>query len=108
MQNLNTRPATRKVGQSTEIVKLLRIQASDTHVVEFDNVDSGKIFYGTDICDSVADSLAKYLADIGSRIGTHQKRSLTLIGQPYRSSTCQGCFTHTTFASEEDERGNVF
>lgn len=40
MQNLNTRPATRKVGQSTEIVKLLRIQASDTHVVEFDNVDS--------------------------------------------------------------------
>ncbi len=29
MQNLNTRPATRKVGQSTEIVKLLRIQASD-------------------------------------------------------------------------------
>ena len=24
MQNLNTRPATRKVGQSTEIVKLLR------------------------------------------------------------------------------------
>lgn len=40
MQNLNTRPATRKVGQSTEIVKLLRIQASDTHVVEFDNVDT--------------------------------------------------------------------
>lgn len=39
MQNLNTRPATRKVGQSTEIVKLLRIQASDTHVVEFDNMD---------------------------------------------------------------------
>ncbi|ECY4133798.1 TPA: hypothetical protein R4200_004820 [Enterobacter hormaechei subsp. oharae] len=40
MQNLNTRQTTRKVGQSTEIVKLLRIQASDTHVVEFDNVDT--------------------------------------------------------------------
>lgn len=40
MQNLTPHPATRKVGQSTEIVKLLRIQASDTHVVEFDNVDT--------------------------------------------------------------------
>lgn len=40
MQNLNTRQTTRKVGQSTVIVKLLRIQASDTHVVEFDNVDT--------------------------------------------------------------------
>jgi len=40
MQNRNTRQTTRKVGQSTEIVKLLRIQASDTHVVEFDNVDT--------------------------------------------------------------------
>ncbi|ELY6169647.1 hypothetical protein SNO30_004006 [Cronobacter sakazakii] len=40
MQNRNNRPATRKVGQSTEIVKLLRIQASDTHVIEFDNVDT--------------------------------------------------------------------
>nr|AVE22933.1 hypothetical protein [Escherichia coli] len=57
---------------------------------------------------TVPDSLAKYLADIGSRIGTHQKRSLTLIGQPYRSSTGQRCFTHATFTGEEDERGNVF
>ena len=40
MQNLNTRQTTRTVGQSTDIVKLLRIQASDTHVVEFDNVDT--------------------------------------------------------------------
>lgn len=40
MQNLNTRQMTRKVGQSTDMVKLLRIQASDTHVVEFDNVDT--------------------------------------------------------------------
>lgn len=40
MQNLNTRQTTRTVGQSTDIVKLLRIQASDSHVVEFDNVDT--------------------------------------------------------------------
>ncbi|EOC1314892.1 hypothetical protein ACI09C_003988 [Cronobacter turicensis] len=40
MQNRNNLPATRKVGQSTEIVKLLRIQASDTHVIQFDNVDT--------------------------------------------------------------------
>lgn len=32
--------AMRICDQSTEIVKLLRIQASDTHVVEFDNVDT--------------------------------------------------------------------
>ena len=30
----------RQVGQSTGMVKLLRIQASDTHVVGFDNVDT--------------------------------------------------------------------
>lgn len=40
MQNLKTRQTARKVGQSSEIVKLLRIQATDTHVVEFDNVDT--------------------------------------------------------------------
>ncbi|WP_080472913.1 hypothetical protein [Enterobacter hormaechei] len=53
MQNLNTRPATRKVGQSTEIVKLLRIQASDTHVVEFDNVDDDTVIPGRGFHTSV-------------------------------------------------------
>ena len=40
MQNLNSGQSGKKVGQSNDIVKLLRIQASDTHVVEFDNVDT--------------------------------------------------------------------
>lgn len=40
MQNLTTRPSTKKVGESRNMVKLLRIQATDTHVLEFDNVDT--------------------------------------------------------------------
>jgi len=40
MQNLKTALTGKKVGESRDMVKLLRIQATDTHVVEFDNVDT--------------------------------------------------------------------
>jgi hypothetical protein len=56
----------------------------------------------------VADSLAEDLADIGGRIGTHQKRSPALVSQPYRRSAGQRGFTHAAFAGEEDERGIFF
>lgn len=40
MKSLATRPNTKKVGESNIMLKLLRIQASATHVLEFDNVDT--------------------------------------------------------------------
>jgi len=40
MQTLKTALSGKKVGESRDMVKLLRIQATETHLVEFDNVDA--------------------------------------------------------------------
>ncbi len=40
MQNLKTGSEKKKVGVSDIMLKLLRIRASDTHVLEFDGVDT--------------------------------------------------------------------
>ena len=40
MQVLKAATSPKKVGESRDMVALLRIQATDTHVVEFDNVDT--------------------------------------------------------------------
>jgi len=40
MQTLKAALSGKKVGESRDMVKLLRIQATETHLVEFDNVDT--------------------------------------------------------------------
>ncbi|EDS6192545.1 hypothetical protein CGE50_004133 [Salmonella enterica subsp. enterica serovar Mississippi] len=40
MLKLKNALTTNHVGKSPDIVKLLRIQATESHVVEFDNVDT--------------------------------------------------------------------